>query len=85
MVYLMNKKELITTLSQELNYEENKCKIICDILENINFFNKKNKEKIIEELINKLNINNIEANKIYNISLTIIKKEIKMRIINPFK
>lgn len=39
MVYLMNKKELITTLSQELNYEENKCKIICDILENINFFN----------------------------------------------
>lgn len=85
MVYLMNKKELITTLSQELNYEENKCKIICDILENINFFNKKNKEKIIEELINKLNINNIEANKIYNISLKIIKKEIKMRIINPFK
>ncbi len=73
MVYLMNKKELITTLSQELNYEENKCKIICDILENINFFNKKNKEKIIEELINKLNINNIEANKIYNISLKIIK------------
>ena len=73
MVYLMNKKELITTLSHELNYEENKCKIICDILENINFFNKKNKEKIIEELINKLNINNIEANKIYNISLKIIK------------
>lgn len=85
MVYLMNKKELINTLSKELNYEENKCKIICDILENINFFNKKNKEKIIEELINKLNINNIEANKIYNISLKIIKKEIKMRIINPFK
>ena len=44
-----------------------------NILENINFFNKKNKEKIIKKIINKLNINNIEANKIYNISLKIIK------------
>ena len=81
----MNKKEFIKALKKETNYSENTCSIINDILENNFIIGKKNKEKIIAELENKLEITQVEANKIYNIVSCIITNEIKEKLKHPFK
>lgn len=85
MVKQMNKHGLIKRISQELNCDETKSKIICETLENNFFFSKKNKEKIIEELKLKLNTGEEETTKIYEISISIIKGEIKDKLKHPFK
>lgn len=81
----MNKHEFINELSKELNYEEEKCIIINDILEKNFFISRKNKDKIVSELVLKLNIDLDEANRIYEISISIITKQIKDKIKHPFK
>ena len=85
MVMKMNKKEFIKNLSQELNYSNDKCIIINQILENNFFISKKNKDKIVEELNIKLNINSKEATHVYNTSIKIINDEIKNKLRHPFK
>lgn len=81
----MNKKEFINELSKELNYEIEKCIIINDILENNFFISKKNKDIIIKQIIDKLEVSIEEANKIYNISINIVKEEVKNKLKHPFK
>jgi len=85
MVMKMNKTEFINELSKELSYSKDKCIIINQILESNFFISKKSKDKIIEELIQTLNINYEEAIKIYDTALTIIKNEIKNKLKHPFK
>lgn len=81
----MNKREFVRTLSKELNYSEDKCFIINDILENDFFISKNNQAKIITELMQRLNINSEEASSIYDTSIRIIKDEIKYKLKHPFK
>ena len=81
----MNKKEFIKELSINTGYSEEKCIIINDILENNFFISRKSKEKIITELISKLNISEEDANKIYNSAATIITNQIKNKLKHPFK
>ncbi len=85
MVMKMNKREFINELSVTLSYSDDKCIIINDILENNFFISKKNKDKIIGEFIQKLNVNNEEAIKIYDIAVKIVKDEVKNKLKHPFK
>lgn len=85
MVMKMNKKEFVMELSRELNYSEDKCTIINDVLESNFFISKKNRDKIIGELSTKLDIDNEEATNIYDKAVNIINTEIKNKLKHPFK
>lgn len=85
MVMWMNKKDFIKELAKELNYEENKCIVINDILEDNFFISKKSKNKIIDELIKQLNISDDEAIRIYDKAIVIVKRELKDKMRHPFR
>lgn len=81
----MNKEKYILTLKEELKCDYEYAGKICSILENNFLLGKKNREKIINEFISELNIYIDKANNIYDISISIIEKEIKNKIKHPFK
>jgi len=85
MVKNMNKNEFINKLSESLHYSKEKCIIINDILESNFFISKKNRDKIVEKLIEQLKINHNEAIKVYDVAVMIIKNEIKNKLKHPFK
>lgn len=78
----MNKEGFIQELMNQTGYEKEKCIIISNSLEDNFLFGKNNKEKTINTLMNNLNCNNEEANNIYNITSSIIIKEIKNKVTN---
>ena len=59
--------------------------LVNDILENNFLLGNKNKQNIINELINKLSINEEKAEEIYNISMNIISLSLKEKLKHPFK
>lgn len=85
MVNLMNKTEFIKELSDRLSYNEEECTIINSILEDNFFISKKNKDKIISEIVIKLNIDIEEATRIYDIAKKIMNEQIKNKLKHPFK
>ena len=85
MVKKMNKTGFIEKLKETLNIDETKANMINNVLENNNIFGKKNKDKIIEDMMNQLKIDLNEANKIYEKVMDIIKDAIKNKIKHPFK
>lgn len=85
MVMKMNKKEFVIELSKQLSYPKDKCIMINEILEDNFFISKKNRDKIIEEFIKKLDIKHEDAIKIYEIAITIINNEVKNKLGHPFK
>lgn len=80
----MNKRGFIKELSEKLNYTEDTCMIINDILENNFFISRRSQEKIIHELISKINVSEIEAKNIYETAKTILNDEINRKIKHPF-
>ena len=80
MVIKMNKAKFIEKLKEKLTIEEKDAIVINDILENNNIIGKNNKQKIINELMEKLEKNETEANKIYETSMQIITTAIKNKI-----
>ncbi len=85
MVMKMNKNGFISELSKQLSYSKEKCIKINNILENNFFISKKNKDKIIDEFMQILNISNEDAIKIYDKAVKIIKDEVKDKLSHPFK
>ena len=85
MVMKMNKQKFIEELSKKLNYSEDKCIIVNDILESNFVISKKSKDVIINELISKLQIASDEANNIYDVSVNLIKEEVKDKLKHPFQ
>jgi len=81
----MNKKGLVEKIAKELGFNIKDSNTINEILENNLLIGKKNKDKIIRELSEKLNIDKKDADKIYNKAVSIIGNEIKKKIKNPFK
>ena len=81
----MNKKEFIKALSKKINYSEEQCIMINEILESNFFISKKSKNKIIEELITKMSIDSEEAEKIYKSAMEIFTTEIKNKLKHPFR
>lgn len=80
----MNKTGFVNELSKQLSLSVEKCTVINDILEENFFISKKSKPKIVDELMNKLNISNDEAVNIYNVSVKILNSEIKNKLRRPF-
>ena len=72
----MNKKEVIKKLGEVTNLSEEKCIIINDILEEHFIIGKNNKEKIINDIIQKLQLEYKEADELYNICIENILKGI---------
>lgn len=85
MVLTMNKTSFIKKLQKNLNYDKEKCIIINDVMESTSLFGKKSKDKMVSDLIIRLNITNSEANRIYEIAMNIITTEIKNKIKHPFR
>lgn len=81
----MNKRELIERLATTANLSINDSEASVNIIENNNIFSSKNKESIINKLIDKLDIDEIKAQGIYDNFMNLIKKGIKNRIKHPFK
>ena len=81
----MNKQGFIKELIKQTNLSENECIIINDCLEENFIIGKKNKEKTINLLIERLNIDEEKANEIYNTASSIMANAIKDKIKHPFK
>ncbi len=81
----INKKSFINELQDNTNLSYEECLIVNDILEKNFIFNKKKKDKVINELIFKLNISNDRANEIYDVIMQFISSKIKEKIKLPFK
>ena len=81
---MVNKTKFINELEKETQLSTEECLIINDVLENNFIIGKKNKNKIITSLIEKLNINYKESEKIYNTSMKIILNSIKRKLKHPF-
>ncbi len=80
----MNNKGFINELSKQLLLTEEKCIVINEILEDNFFISKKSKPKIIDELMNRLDINRDSAENIYDVSVRVFNGELKNKLRHPF-
>ena len=81
----MNKAKFIEELEAKTYYDKEKCKIINDVIQSHLIVGKNNKEKIINDFINSLDIDREEADSLYDSCVFILGKEIKNKIRHPFK
>lgn len=80
----MNKEKFIKELENVTGLDNEKCIIINDILESNFFVGKKNKEKIVSDVMEKLEITREEAEKIYESAMAILSSGIKDKLKHPF-
>lgn len=81
----MNKTGFIKELSKQTKLPENECILINECIEENFIVGKKNKQKTIDLMIEKLNYDEEKANEMYNIASKIIATQIKEKIKHPFK
>lgn len=81
----MNKNEFIKELSKQTGYDEEKCILINNIIENYFIFGKRNKDKIIQDLQVKASLSEDDSENLYDIAIKIITGEIKNKLKHPFK
>lgn len=81
----MNKTEFIKALSKQTGYDEEKCILINNIIENHFIFVRKNKDKIIRDLQIEANLDEDDAEHIYDIAINLLAGEIKKKLKHPFK
>lgn len=81
----MNKANFREKLNKATGYNDEKCKIVNDVIESHFIIGKNNKEKILNDFIDKLNIEKEEAEELYNKCVSILGNEFKSRIRHPFK
>lgn len=81
----MNKEKFIKELEKNTKLDNDKCIIINSILEDHFLIGKNNKEKIVTDIKNKLNIQTEEAENIYESAMNIIGTGIKNKLRHPFK
>ena len=77
----MNKEEYIKVLMKKTNRSEDECIVLNEIIENHFIVGKNNKEKIISDIIEKLQLEYKEADQLYNICMENILKGIGMKLI----
>ena len=80
-----NKTALLVELKEKLNITENECIIINDIIEDTFIFGRKNKQKVVNGFMEKLNVSQDRAEEIYNTFMSIFKSRIKYKLRHPFK
>ena len=81
----MNKNGFIKELSKQTGYDEEKCILINNVIENYFIFGRKNKDKIIKDLQIKASLNEGDSENVYDISMEIITEEIKNKLKHPFR
>lgn len=81
----MNKIGFIKELSKQTGYNEERCNLINNIIENYFIFGRKNKDRIIQDLQIKASLSEDDAENIYDIAMKIITGEIKNKLKHPFK
>lgn len=80
----MNKEKFIKELENVTGLDNSKCVIVNDILENHFIIGKKNKEKMISDIKEQLDIPREEAEKIYEAAMSILASKLKDKIKHPF-
>lgn len=81
----MNKSEFIKILSEKTGYNEENCNLINSIIEDTFIIGKKSKDKMIEKFKEQINLDQNEANKLYETIMSIIGSGIKNKLKHPFK
>lgn len=81
----MNKEKFIKELESITELDNEKCTIINNILENNFIVGKKNKEKIVSDIADELTVTKEEADKIYELAMSIIGSQIKDKLKHPFR
>lgn len=80
----MNKEKFIKELEKVTGLDNGKCTIINSILESHFIIGKKNKEKMVSDIIEQLEMTKEEAEKIYESVMSILGDEIKYKLKHPF-
>ena len=73
----MNEEVFIRELSKVTGYDVDKCTLVNEIMASHFLFGKKNKDVIINDFVDRLSINNEEADRLYETIMDIFKKSIK--------
>lgn len=82
---MMNKSGFVKELSKQTGYNEEKCTLINNVIENYFIFGRKNKLKIIKDLQIKTSLSEDDAENVYDITIKIITGGIKDKLKHPFK
>lgn len=69
-----NRENIINELLEKTEYKKEECEQIVQILNNHPIIGRKNKEKIMTDFINTLNISKLEADALYNICMECVLK-----------
>lgn len=72
----MSRECFVEKLQEKNGRTEEECGIIKDILDSHGVIGRKNKEKIIADFIERINLNEKDADKLYNDCMEIIMKNI---------
>lgn len=80
----MNKEKFIKELEKVTGLDNGKCTIINSILENHFIIGKNNKEKMVSDVMEQLEITREEAEKIYESAMSILGGGIKDKLRHPF-
>lgn len=81
----MNKTEFIRILSSKTSLSLENSELVNKILEDNFFISKKNKDKIVSEIVVNLGISENEAINIYETAKSIFNEEIRKKLKHPFK
>ena len=85
MVMKMNKTMFLKELQEKTNLSKKDTLVVSSILDEYFVFGKKNKDKIVSAIKEKLSVNDCQADEIYNIAMSIISSNIKEKLKHPFK
>lgn len=85
MVKRMNKTYFLEQLKEETKLSEKDVLALSSILDDHFVFGKKNKDKIVSDIKEKLEVSNERAEEIYNITMSIISSNLKDKLKHPFK
>jgi nucleoid DNA-binding protein len=85
MVMKMNKTMFLKKLQEKTNLSEKDTLVVSEVLDEYFVFGKKNKDKIVSAIKEKLNITDTQADEIYNIAMSIITSNVKEKLKHPFR
>ena len=81
----MNRTHLLNEIKNKLNYSDEQTEIIANIIDEVFFIGKNNREEIVQRYQDELNVSYEEADNIYNVTSEIIATSLKNSILHPFK
>lgn len=80
----MNKEKFVKELEKVTGLDNGKCVMINSILESNFLIGKKNKEKIVSDMVEQLGFTTLDAEKVYESAMSIIGTGIRDKLKHPF-